>query len=221
MPKLPNISARDFATILGINPYQTAYELLEYKVEKKHPFFGNRFTENGNRYEKYAIEAFESKYNLKVESEQSNIKHEDYDWITGRLDGVFMDTIIDTSVDGKKRKRNDISVMEVKCPMKNDREDELTMATIPLHYWSQIQVYMNLIDCEYGYYVEYYIKPNDDKSNAKMYVLKVKRDRKWWNLSLPKIKLFYEEMRKYYELGNLEIHPVRMMENKWKMKFLK
>ena len=30
--KIPNIYARDVATILGINPYQTAYELLEDKI---------------------------------------------------------------------------------------------------------------------------------------------------------------------------------------------
>ena len=37
--KIPNIYARDVATILGINPHQTAYELLEDKIEYKHPFF--------------------------------------------------------------------------------------------------------------------------------------------------------------------------------------
>ena len=42
--KIPNINARDFATILNINPYQNAYQLLEDKIEKKYPFFGNKFT---------------------------------------------------------------------------------------------------------------------------------------------------------------------------------
>ena len=32
--KVPNINARDFATILGVNPYQSVYELLEEKIEK-------------------------------------------------------------------------------------------------------------------------------------------------------------------------------------------
>lgn len=44
--KVPNINASDFATILGVNPYQSVYELLEKKIEKKHPFFGNKFTKH-------------------------------------------------------------------------------------------------------------------------------------------------------------------------------
>ena len=40
----PNINARDFATILNINPYQTPFQLLESKIENKYPFFGNKFT---------------------------------------------------------------------------------------------------------------------------------------------------------------------------------
>ena len=57
--KIPNITARDFATILDCNPYQTVYELLEDKIENKHPFFGNKFTEHGIKYENQAIEKFE------------------------------------------------------------------------------------------------------------------------------------------------------------------
>jgi len=37
--KIPKINARDFATILGLNPYQTAFELLENKIENKHCFY--------------------------------------------------------------------------------------------------------------------------------------------------------------------------------------
>ena len=87
--KIPNINARDVATILGINPYQTAYELLEDKIENKHPFFGNKFTEHGNRYESQAIKSFEKIINKNINSNLNNMKHPEFEWLTGRLDGIL------------------------------------------------------------------------------------------------------------------------------------
>ena len=86
--KVPNINARDFATILNINPYQTPFQLLESKVENKYPFFGNKFTEHGNRYESLALKIYETNSGNKVDSNQTNRKHPDYEWITGRFDGI-------------------------------------------------------------------------------------------------------------------------------------
>lgn len=212
--KRPNITARDFATILDLNPYQTAYELLEDKIENKHPFFGNKFTEHGIKYENQAIEKFEETTGISVDKNQFNINHNEYTWITGRLDGTFIDCL------SKKRKReSEICVLEIKCPLKNDRDTELIEDNIPRHYWCQCQVYMNLIDCNYAYYVEYYIKPDDDKRNGKLYYVKIKRDKVWWKKSITGIKKFYDEMISYYNIGNLDKHPVRICENEWKIKF--
>jgi putative phage-type endonuclease len=228
--KIPNIYARDVATILGINPYQTAYELLEDKIEHKHPFFGNKFTEHGNRYESQAIKCFEKNIIEDIDnvafiySNLSNTKHPEINWLTGRLDGVMEieNEVYDDETDTKKRKRiirKTKYVLEIKCPLKTDRTEPLTKNNVPLHYWSQCQVYMNMIDCEYGYYIEYYIKPNDIEENAKLYYVKINRDINWWNKVIPKIKLFRDELTKYYELGDLETHPVRIMENQWKSQF--
>ena len=228
--KIPNIYARDVATILGINPYQTAYELLEDKIEKKHPFFGNKFTEHGNRYESQAIKSFEKNIIEEIDNVDSiqsnlyNMKHPEINWLTGRLDGIMdiNQEVYDDEPDMKKRKRvirKTQCVLEIKCPLKIDRTEPLTKNNVPLHYWSQCQVYMNMIDCDYGYYVEYYIKPDDVEENAKLYYVKINRDRNWWDRVIPKIKLFREEMIKYCKLGNLETHPVRIMENQWKSEF--
>ena len=229
MKKIPNISARDIATILGINPYQTAYELLEDKIEHKHPFFGNKFTDHGNRYENQAIKSFETNIrnknqNVILNSNLANTKHPEIVWLTGRLDGILeIDEEIYDDID-KFRKRKRVirktqCVLEIKCPLKSDRIEPLTENNVPHHYWSQCQVYMNMIDCEYGYYVEYYIKPNDNEENAKLYYVKLHRDRDWWDKIIPKIKLFREEIIKYCKLGNLETHPIRIMENQWKSDF--
>lgn len=209
MKKIPNITARDFPTILGCNPYQTTYNLLEDKIEKKYPFYGNKFTDHGNKYESQAIKAFEEKIGLPINEQQTNICHSDYEWITGRLDGIIY---------SKKRKKTpEMYVVEIKCPLKTDRTDELTEENIPIHYWCQCQVYMNLIDSDFAYYVEYYIRPDDDVKNAKLYYVKIKKDENWWANSLPIINKFYDEMVYYSKIGNLDSHPVRMVENKWKL----
>ena len=91
----------------------------------------------------------------------------------------------------------------------------MTLENIPKYYWAQCQVYMNMLDCETSHYVEYYIEPNQDEKTAKLYYLEIKRDIQWWNESLPKIQKFHEEVRKYFEKGSLDEHPVRIAEKDW------
>jgi putative phage-type endonuclease len=228
--KIPNINARDFATILNINPYQNVYQLLEDKIEKKYPFFGNKFTEHGLKYEKSAIKVYEKITGNKVDINQSNIKHPEYEWITGRVDGIVNYKSNKNIPNSKKRKRDIYEsdydnvknlVVEIKCPLKDDRSIPLTEENVPKYYWSQCQVYMNMLDYDISHYVEYYIDPecNDDLSGSLHYIT-IKRDINWWNESLQKIILFREELEKYHNLGSLETHPVRIEENKWKNLFM-
>lgn len=240
--KIPNINARDFPTILGINPYQTAFELLESKIEGKHPFFGNKFTDHGNKYEKYALKVYEKQSGNKVNLSQVTHSHSEYNWITGRYDGLTFinndtntqtDNINTNSFSNKKRKRNEehisnkkqkieqnACIIEVKCPLKKDRTEPLTLDNIPKYYWAQCQVYMNLLDCDTSHYIEFYIEPNANISTGKLYTLTLKRDMNWWFNSLPIIMSFYEEIKKYHKIGNLDTHPVRIAENLWKKETL-
>lgn len=225
--KIPNINARDFGTILNLNPYQTPFNLLEEKIEKKFPFFGNKFTEHGNRYEQVAIDNYSSVMGIKVDSIQKNIKHPEYEWITGRCDGIISseDNNSSKKITSKKRKitdecvdkkiDNNIRILEIKCPLKKNRSEPLTLENIPKYYWSQCQVYMNMINCEKTHYVEFYIEPNACEKSGVLHYIEIERDYKWWNESLPKIRSFYEEIKKYHELGSLDTHPVRIAETKW------
>lgn len=206
--KIPNISARDFATILNINPYQTPFQLLEDKIEKKYPFFGNKFTDHGNRYESLALKVYEKHSGNKVEQNQPNCKHPEYSWITGRFDGI-------AEIRKRKRDESQCCIVEIKCPLKKDRTEPLTLDNIPKYYLSQCQVYMNMINCDTAHYAEYYIEPDSPENTGKLYILEIQKDPEWWNTSLPIIKKFYEEMKKYYELGSLDTHPVRIAENFW------
>lgn len=223
--KTPNINARDFATILGNNPYQTAFELLENKIENKHLFFGNKFTEHGNTYENIAIKVFEDTTGMKVNQTQITLKHPVYPWITGRVDGVIeIDKDYVKEKDSRKRKRNfekEKIVIEVKCPLKDDRKEMLTKDNIPSHYWSQCQVYMNLMNCEKSYYIEYYINPNNPhKYSGKLYYIEIERDETWWNNNIKKIQKYYKQVEKYTKNGSLESHPIRKIERKWIKKIL-
>ena len=233
--KIPNINARDFPTILGINPFQSAFELLENKIEGKHLFFGNKFTDHGNKYEQTALDLYEKQTGNKVDSTQKTHKHPEYEWITGRYDGLtFIDHPENTDepqeeykkkrkrytsskcIPSKKQKTENSCIIEVKCPFKKDRKEELTLDNIPGYYWAQCQVYMNLLNCDTAHYIEFYIEPNTDVSSGKLYTLTIKRDINWWLDSIPTIILFYEEIKKYHELGDLDTHPVRLSEKLWK-----
>lgn len=223
--KIPNINARDFGTILNLNPYQTPFNLLEEKIEKKFPFFGNKFTEHGNKYEQVAINNYIENTGNKVDSIQRNVKHPEYEWITGRCDGISI------KEDKKTKKRkisevyevnevpNEKRIIEIKCPLKKNRSEPLTLENIPKYYWSQCQVYMNMFDCDKTHYVEFYIEPNASETSGILHYIEIERDYEWWEKSLPRIKSFYEEIKKYHELGSLDTHPVRIIEKEWE-KFL-
>ena len=55
------------------------------------------------------------------------MKHPEFEWLTGRLDGILEmneETYDDTS---RKRKRKETQcVLEIKCPLKTDRSEPLT-----------------------------------------------------------------------------------------------
>lgn len=214
---MPTITARDFSSILNLNPFETAYECLKSKIIKKN-FYGNKFTEHGNKYESYAIKMYENYTGNKVETQQLSCKHPKYEWITGRVDGV---TILNKQPQKQKKRKlnaNMDCIVEIKCPMKKP-EAPLTHKTIPIYYWIQCQVYMNILNYDIAHYVEFYINPNDDQDKGEIFYLEIQRDKKWWKTTLPKIKKFYKEVLKYHENGNLENHPIRIEEKKWEKSF--
>ena len=69
-----------------------------------------------------------------------------------------------------------------------------------------------------SHYVEFYIEPDSDIESGELYYIEIIRDNKWWNKVIPRIKIFYEEVIKYYELGSLETHPIRLKEKEWENK---
>ena len=193
--KYPSITARDFATILGENPFETAWTLLEKKVEDKHRFTGNSFTRHGIKYEAEAIKTYEYYSNTKVNSDLKNIKHKDYEFITGRPDGIS----------------DSECIIEIKCP--NKKRNKLTPEAIPRQYYYQCQVYMEMMNREICHYVEYYI--NEKTEERDFQYCSIVRDRKWFKQTIPIILKFYDEIKRFINEGNLDNHPIRIMEREW------
>jgi putative phage-type endonuclease len=199
-----NITARDVPGILGLNQYEDAWHILETKVENKHPFCGNKFCDHGIKYEKAAIARYETLTGNTVDIDQQNCRHPDMPWLTGRLDGVTQNKCI----------------VEVKCPWRR-RKEALSMQNVPLHYWVQCQVYMNIVDMEVTHYVEYYVKsgsPTDGTAGRISYI-PINRDREWWETVAPKLKAFNTEMNAWLDRGSLKEHPVRIAQLAWESSF--
>jgi len=191
--KYPSITARDFATILCENPFETPWTLLEKKFENKHRFSGNSFTQHGIKYEQEAIETYQYYSNTKVNSELKNIKHKDYEFITGRPDGIS----------------DSECIIEIKCP--NKKRIKLTQDVIPRQYFYQCQVYMEMMNREICHYVEYYI--NEKTQERDFQYCSIIRDRQWFKTIIPIIQKFYDEMKHYCDEGNLNNHPIRLAEH--------
>ena len=194
--KYPSITARDFATILGENPFESPWTLLEKKIEDKHRFTGNSFTRHGIKYEHEAIKNYEYYSNTKVNSALKNIKHKDYEFITGRPDGIS----------------DSECIVEIKCP--NKKRNKLTPEVIPKQYYYQCQVYMEIMNKEICHYVEYYINEKTEEKDFQW--CSIIRDHTWFKQTIPIIKKFHDEIKKYIDEGNtLENHCIRLVQKQW------
>lgn len=201
---MTTISATNVPSILGKNPYETCWQLLENKIEKKYPFFGNKFTEHGMKYEKTAIKMYESLTGNTVINCQQLKKHPEYTWLSGKIDGMTHNNCI----------------IEVKCPW-NPRDEKLNQTNIPEQYWIQCQVYMNIFDTEITHYIELNISDDSptDGSVGDLQYIEIIRDRNWWKKNVDKIFHFYEEMSVWNSKKNLDTHPIRIKELEWSKQF--
>ena len=122
--------------------------------------------------------------------------HKDYEFITGRPDGIS----------------DSECIIEIKCP--NKKRNKLTPDAIPRQYFYQCQVYMEIMNREICHYVEYYI--NEKTQQRDFQYCSIIRDRQWFKTIMPIIQKFYDEVKKYCDLGNsLDTHPIRMAEHSW------
>ena len=180
------ISARDVGVILGISPFDTRMTLLLEKchLKQKH----KPFTESMKRgvyLEKEALQEFSNMKGIPyhdIACPGFN-RHPLFTYIGGVPDGIYDDYLI-----------------EIKCPSKFCYSDKP-----PQFYNAQMQVYMQIFDLQYGYYVEYIKGEN-------LNIIEIERDDTWWIWVLPLIKTFWDEVV-YWRQENIKNHPYVKSDN--------
>jgi putative phage-type endonuclease len=198
------ITASEISSVLDCNIYQTSYDLLVKKISPiEH--ISNDAMVWGNIFEPIAIKFYEF-VTKEIVHPIGLVSHSKYKWIGASPDGILLK--------GK--------LLEIKCPIRRNVGGE-----IPLYYWIQMQIQMEVCDideCDY-FECEFYqysnkkeydndIKNADDKdkvinnTNIIYYKLTncslktVLRNKDWFQSNIIKLKSFYDNMLYYKNLNN-------------------
>ena len=125
------VSASVVGTVLGIKGPAAYNILLSDKVNRESSFFGSFATHWGNKYEAVVDMIYEYLYGKKIH-ELGLIIHPKYDFIGASTDGVTEDLIN----------------IEIKSPVSR------TLDHLPLEYWAQMQLQMEVLDLYITHFVE-------------------------------------------------------------------
>ena len=161
------ITGSRVGSILGVNPYATAEDVLRDMVREhfgaEKEFTGNAATNHGERMEPIALACYERETRYTV-AQTGFVKHEDYDWLGASPDGLV-------GLDGG---------LEIKCPYW--AKEPYSVHDKP-SYYAQCQHVMEVCDLEW---MDFFCYINDDT----FLMERVSRDRDWFAQQLPKLMQF-------------------------------
>lgn len=80
------IGGSDCASVIGLNPYKSAYSLWAEKTGKIPPFEGNLTTDVGTYLEEFIAKRFEQETGKKVRRENQSILNDEYPWAIANID---------------------------------------------------------------------------------------------------------------------------------------
>ena len=165
------------AAALGCNKYQTPFDLILKKCGLVRSSRTRR--RNTVRNEDEAREIFESKYpEVGKVYEFGVVQHLVHKFLGGSSDGV-------TEISN--------SLVEIKCPLMRNIGDG---QTVPEHYMPQLQLCMDILDLDDGYFVQY--KPSEITWPApRVTVVHVPRDREWMARSSLIFREFWDQVLYY------------------------
>lgn len=112
------IGASEVASVIGVNPYQTPYELWQVKTGKVAQFEGNKYTRMGHYLEPVIVKLFLEEVNAEIEEGNEldiTIFHKEHDYIFCTPDRPYVR-------DGKK------GALECKSTQRKVLEDELSLS---------------------------------------------------------------------------------------------
>jgi putative phage-type endonuclease len=139
--KQKGIGGSDVATILGLNPYKTAFTLWLEKTGQIEPpnLSGNQAIEWGNILEPVIREKFAKETGFEVLENHWVMQHELHDFMVANIDGE----VIDPQFKGER------GVLEIKTA--GERMKDQWTDGPPHHYMLQIQHYLAVLDYSYAY----------------------------------------------------------------------
>lgn len=204
------LTASEIASVLDCNIYQSSYDLLLKKLNPDVVNLSTPALEWGVKFEPIAEKFYEYLSKEKVFG-IGLVIHSKYDWIGASPDGVMLS--------GK--------LLEIKCPFMRSIGGK-----IPIYYWIQMQIQMEVCDinlcdyleCEFHQYDskdEYDLDNTVDIHSKGIHTVDdgstiywrldgcslktVNRDREWFDNNLHMLEIFYNKMSYYKELGDIGI----------------
>ena len=129
------LTASDFGTAVGVNPYSDKKRLIRKKCGEEQPFKAGPAIIHGVKYEDVAIAIYERRRDVKVR-EYGCIPHSTLNFLGASPDGICCYTSNNKNLVGR--------MLEIKCP-KSRKLD----GTIPEYYYLQVQGQLEVCELEY------------------------------------------------------------------------
>lgn len=185
------LTASDFASAIGRNKHRSSKQLLLDKCGYGSGFTGNEITEWGQIHEDPAVELYSRIKGKKVYT-FGLIPHPTIEFLAGSPDGITEDGIL----------------LEIKCPTQR----EIKAGIVQEYYMPQIQLNLEICNLELADFIEY--KPcclkekwGGPLAEPQIHIVRVKRDREWFESVYSAATDFWSEVKRYREIG-IDNHPV-------------
>ena len=176
------ITASDAASAIGESRYESEDAFVKKKVLRT-KWAGNAATAHGTLLEPFVRDLYDQKFNRKSH-EIGLVQHRDYPWLGASPDGVTEDGIL----------------IEIKCPMSRKIEPN-----VPKHYWPQVQLQLEITDLEECDFVQYRPASIEDARPEEFVVVRVHRDREWFQRALPVLERVWQRVLRGRTHGLCEI----------------
>ena len=164
------ITASDVASALGENRYETPDAFIKKKVLRT-IWAGNAATEHGTKLEPLVRALYDERTGRKTH-EIGLVQHRLYPWLGASPDGVTEDGLL----------------VEIKCPLTRKIEPK-----VPKHYLPQVQLQLEITDLEECDFVQY--RPaKTEGAEPEFVVVRVVRDRKWFEDHLPVMRAAWDRI---------------------------
>ena len=175
------ITASDVASAIGESRYESPDAFVKKKVLKT-KWAGNAATAHGTLLEPLVRDLYDARTGRKSH-EIGLVQHRQYSWLGASPDGVTEDGLL----------------IEIKCPLTRKIE-----AKVPKHYLPQVQLQLEITDLEECDFIQY--RPASAEGAPEEYVVvRVKRDRAWFEKNLPAMRVAWDRIVKGREQGLCEL----------------